>query len=303
MVIDFKKETFPIIDVGKGRLAFDCHVHSRHSDGFSSIEKILQQARTRNCGIAITDHNEIAGVMEGYENTMGVPVIPGIEVSCRDRIHLLLYFYDPRDLSDFFNEHIKPNRRVNHNTFLRNMSAFKIAKIAKQYNCIVALAHPYGQGHRTIDNYMKISGNEKFLNYIDCIEVLNGTLGEKSNRKALDLAEKLHKSVIGGSDGHVVSVIGRTITIAPAANYREFLDRVKEKNVELVGKRANIYQQGKMIGVLSYRHISAATKKHHTNIAASLALMALLQKFSIPLLYFLGATAYKKVKERRTVKK
>lgn len=302
MVLEFKKNSFPV-QVPKGHLVFDCHVHSHRSDGFSSVEKILKRARAGNFGVAITDHNEIAGVLEGINNAQGVPIIPGIEVSCRDRIHLLLYFYEVADLCDFFNEYIKPNRRVNHNTFLRKMSAIKIAKVAKQYNCIVALAHPYGQTHRTIDSYMKISGHEKFLNYIDCIEVLNGTVGEKSNRKAVELAEQLQKSVIGGSDGHVLSVIGRTITVAEAKTPQEFLDRVRARKVELVGKKANIYQQGKMIGVLSYRHISAATKKHHTNIAASLTLMAILQRFSIPLLYFLGATAYKKVKERRKVKR
>ncbi len=298
MNLIFTKNRFPL-HLGNGEMAFDCHYHSSHSDGYSGIAKILRQAKERNLGIAITDHNEIAGVLEGYNNTLGVSVIPGIEVSCSGRIHLLIYFYELGDLKDFFEKYVEPYRRVDHNTFLKKMTALKIAKVAKQYKCLVFLAHPYSTGHRQIESYMSIKGTEKFFMYLDGVEVLNGTLQERNNLKAYRLAQELKKPVIGGSDGHVLSVLGKTVTVAKAHDYRSFLDEVRQNRVRLLGNTANFYQQSKMMGVLSYRHLSAATKKHHTNMAAALGLMAVFQRFSVPLLYFLGATAYKKVKERR----
>lgn len=302
MNIVFNKNRFPFGSQQK-QLAIDCHFHSSYSDGASKIEEILAKAKKKNIGVAITDHNEIRGVLNARENDLHVPIIPGIEVSCKGMIHLLLYFYNCRDLKIFFDRHVAPYRRVNPNASLKQMTALKIAKLAKQFKCLVCLAHPYGGVHRGIESYMKVRGNEKFLSYIDCIEALNGTVSKKRNLKSYALARRMHKGIIGGSDGHTLTALGNTITIARATTIDAFLHHLKAGTVRIVGKKANLYQRSKMAGIISYKHINASTKEHRKEIITSLGLYAAFQSLAIPFLFLLGSYAYKKIKTHRFSKR
>lgn len=298
MNVHFKKNQLPFLSDGS-QLAFDCHCHSRYSDGSGKVENILKQAHSLGIGIALTDHNDIRGVVESYRNHLKVPVIPAIEVSCKGMIHLLLYFYRLEDLQDFYATHVAPYKRVNTNAALKQMTALKIAKVARQYKCIVTLAHPYGGTHREIEGFMKLKENEYFLQYVDCIEGLNGTINQKRNMKSLALAEKFKKGVVGGSDSHTLSSLGNTVTIARATTIPEFLDQLKKGEVQVIGDKINMYQRYKMAGVISYKHVKASTHKHHPALLASLGLYTVFQRFSIPFLFLLGAITYKKVREKR----
>lgn len=77
---------------------FDMHIHSTASDGGFSPSQLVEMAKERGLlGLAITDHDTVAGHREAQVKAMelDVPFIPGIELSAelgeRD-IHILGYW-------------------------------------------------------------------------------------------------------------------------------------------------------------------------------------------------------------------
>ena len=93
----------------------DLHIHSNHSDGRFSPEKIVSIAAVRRLRtISITDHDNVFGASAALKigKKIGIEVIPGIELSVKkdDRdLHLLGYYIDidyPQILSyiEFFRE-------------------------------------------------------------------------------------------------------------------------------------------------------------------------------------------------------
>lgn len=70
------------------------HLHTRHSDGESSIQEIWAAAKSQGfeC-IGICDHHTMAGVDEA--NSLGIPNLAGVECTCilnGDGIHVVGYF-------------------------------------------------------------------------------------------------------------------------------------------------------------------------------------------------------------------
>ncbi|MGN0350940.1 MAG: PHP domain-containing protein [Roseburia sp.] len=74
----------------------DMHIHSTVSDGYYTIEEIIEKAKERGLdAIAITDHDTLSHRKQ-IPKECGVQVIPGIEISCYDyekdyRVHILGY--------------------------------------------------------------------------------------------------------------------------------------------------------------------------------------------------------------------
>ncbi|MBB6671151.1 PHP domain-containing protein [Cohnella nanjingensis] len=81
----------------------DLHTHTTASDGLHRPADNVRMAREAGlAGIAITDHDTVAGIPEAREagERLGVAVVPGVEISTasggRD-IHVLGYYVDERD--------------------------------------------------------------------------------------------------------------------------------------------------------------------------------------------------------------
>ena len=80
----------------------DLHNHTSASDGTDSPAEAVELASSLGlAAISITDHDSVSGVAEAMVagNTLGVEVVPGIEVSSdyRDNnVHILGYFIDIR---------------------------------------------------------------------------------------------------------------------------------------------------------------------------------------------------------------
>lgn len=77
----------------------DLHIHSNHSDGILSLNKIIEYAKTINlCAISITDHD----CVDAYHDLKkliwdkSIEIIPGIEISTYEKrsIHILGYYID-----------------------------------------------------------------------------------------------------------------------------------------------------------------------------------------------------------------
>jgi hypothetical protein len=84
-------------------VSFDLHVHSNRSDGaFSPSEVVRRAVQAGLEGIALTDHDTMAGYAEARAagEGLGLEVIPGCEVSTTQNggpVHLLALFVDPSD--------------------------------------------------------------------------------------------------------------------------------------------------------------------------------------------------------------
>lgn len=82
-------------------MKYDLHVHTDHSDGIYSPEKIVDLARKlKLTGIAITDHDTITGLkiaMDYVKTFDDLIIIPGIELSSihkGEEVHILGYYID-----------------------------------------------------------------------------------------------------------------------------------------------------------------------------------------------------------------
>src|SRR5262247_520881 len=77
----------------------DLHSHTRFSDGSLTPAELVRLARTNGVrALSVTDHDHVGGIDEALEvgNTVGVEIIPGIELSIAhaefEDIHLLAYY-------------------------------------------------------------------------------------------------------------------------------------------------------------------------------------------------------------------
>jgi predicted metal-dependent phosphoesterase TrpH len=145
--------------------------------------KILRLAKERGLdAIVINDHDTIKGGLacSGINTFPGLRVIVGAEIKT-----------SVGDVTGIF---LKEEIRS------RNY-ADVVAEIKKQGG-ITILNHPF-VGHKLDD--MNFNG-------IDLVEGYNGRTPPELNEKAIQLAKKLGKPVISGSDAHVYSEVGRCYT-------------------------------------------------------------------------------------------
>lgn len=80
----------------------DLHVHSHYSDGYSSVEELLQMASKQGITqLSVVDHDTAGGIESAQiaGESYGITVIPGIEISAYDfsrnrKVHILGYSFD-----------------------------------------------------------------------------------------------------------------------------------------------------------------------------------------------------------------
>jgi 3',5'-nucleoside bisphosphate phosphatase len=83
--------------------SYDLHTHTTASDGRLTPQESVRLALSAGlAGLAITDHDTIAGVAEAVEagKQSGIEVIPGVEISTSDaggEVHVLGLWVDPSD--------------------------------------------------------------------------------------------------------------------------------------------------------------------------------------------------------------
>ena len=153
----------------------DLHIHTTWSDGVFSPEYMVQRAGEAGLrAIAITDHDAIRGIDEGFETgrKIGLEVIPGIELSTFNGIHdvhILGYFFDAHHpdilqyVHYFQEERIKRARKI----------IDRLRKMGVRLNAEVVIA---SAGHGAVgrphiaDALMEegfvLSYNEAFYKYI-----------------------------------------------------------------------------------------------------------------------------------------
>jgi predicted metal-dependent phosphoesterase TrpH len=241
----------------KGYTPVDMHIHTHYSDAAIRIPSLLTRAIHLGIGVAITDHNEIGGVLEACNQPRGALVIPGIEISSSEGPHILLYFYSAAELADYFAAHIKGNKRKSQYMAIE-LPVGKILESAEDYHCVKVAAHPFGYFGinrgvlKCIDNKTLPA---KTIDHIDGIEVICGAMSQDINDKAARYAGEHDLPITGGSDAHVLPSVGGVVTGVKADTVEGFLDGVLAKESIVIGSTANPLHKGMTAGVIAWNYL------------------------------------------------
>lgn len=170
----------------------DLHVHSSHSkDCAVSVRELLERAREIGLDVlAITDHNSVAGGLEGRElaDDYGVRVIVGEEVKTAEGevIGLFLEEAIPGGLS-----------------FAETIDAIKAQ------GGIVYVPHPFDRLHSVPSRTVLLENVQD----LDVIEVFNSRIAFPGfNEQAERFALRYRLPAAAGSDAHVLPGLGTAIT-------------------------------------------------------------------------------------------
>jgi len=165
---------------------FDFHIHSIYSaDGILSPQRIIKIAYLKGLNaVAITDHDTIKGGLQAKSIKQDeIIIVVGSEVNTD--------FGDIIGL--FLNEEIKSRRFE------------EVIDEIRAQGGIVVLPHPYRR---------KKFPDEGIVKAGRCLEGVNGRVPEELNLKAQELARKLKKPMIAGSDAHFPFELGRIWNVA-----------------------------------------------------------------------------------------
>jgi len=239
--------------VEQGYYPVDMHLHTVHSDGLTRISDLIDYARNNHIGVAITDHNEIGGVIEAVSGNSDLLLVPGIELETTEGPHLLVYFYTSGDLEDFYRDF---NRERSRETpgLLKNLPVSACLTLAESYDCLKIAAHPFGYYgiNRGVLKCVEKNMLPGVLNHIDGIEVICGGMISGLNQKAMRYA--LHHPVLytGGSDAHILSDVGSVVTAVQADTVEEFLNGIQRRENIVIGKSSGCLQKGATAGVIAW---------------------------------------------------
>ena len=172
-------------------MLLDLHNHTRYSPDsrVSPADLVTAAQRAGLAGVAITDHNSIAGVRDAQEAAReSFLVIPGIEVSTRSG-HVL--GYGVRD--------VVPRGLSVRETAERIISAGGVPVAAPPYRFWSGLGDA-GLAETSFPAY----------------ETRNGRTLRRGNERAHERARALHVGETGGSDSHFLDEIAKAVTAIDA---------------------------------------------------------------------------------------
>jgi len=238
----FQKPNLELFD-SMGLKSVDMHYHSRFSDSYTRIQTIIKKARKKSMGVSVTDHNAIEGSLKASKYAQDVMAIPGIEVSSMEGPHILFYFYSPGELTEFYEKVVEPHKQKNPYMAI-NLKVPELIEQSKAFNCVRVAAHPYGYAIANNGLSKCVSKNyvpKDVLDSIDAMEVINGSMTRKLNKKAHDKNLDMKKGFTGGSDGHTIHELGRVVTSSYADNVDSFLTSILKKKNYVIGKETLLF--------------------------------------------------------------
>jgi len=196
----------------------ELHVHTKHSDGRSSVREVLNACIKKGIQIvSITDHDTINGSLEAIEivrdEHLSIQVLPGIEVTTSSG-HLLVYGVE---------EDVE-----------KGMSIKETAERVRELGGVTAIAHPYQIERRGV------ALPARHMPYVDAVEVFNAkyVIGI-CNAMARKLAVRFSKSMIAGSDAHVAEHVGYGLTVIEG----EVLEAIRNGRTEIKGEKIPVFSQ------------------------------------------------------------
>ena len=196
----------------------ELHVHTRHSDGKSSVKEVLEACVKKGIQIvSITDHDTINGSMEAIEivreEHMNIEVLPGVEVTTSSG-HLLVY-----GIMDDVE---------------KGMSIRETVERVRELGGVTAIAHPYQIERRGV------AIPSRHVPYVDAVEVFNAkyVIGI-CNAMARRLAVRFGKSMIAGSDAHIAEHVGYGLTVIEG----DVTGAIRDGKTEIKGEKIPVSSQ------------------------------------------------------------
>jgi len=244
----------------KGLFKADMHVHTKYSfDSNTDVIKLLKKAKKLSIHLAITDHNRIGGVVEAMNSSYKELVIPGIELTSKENKDIIAYFYEFKDLKNFFDKEIKPFIKKKNSLRLNKLpfSLIELVNMLKKEKCLLSMPHPFIRGPKGI---IKFKNNEELIKKIDLVEVINEKISYRSNLIALGWARLNEKSMVAGTDAHLLNRAGMALTAAKAASKKDFLNKLKIGEVILIGDNAGLKKN--LVGLIKITAEKAKIRKN-----------------------------------------
>jgi len=198
----------------------DLHFHTRWSDGLATPAQAVARARELGVRVAITDHNKIEGLLQAWDLARDEArklLVPGLEITTAERIHLLVYFRRPEHLRQFFLRAVVPWRPPGATaTTPINRPVSHLLEDLQRWPHVTAAAHPFAfakNGWMTVrDQHHHIGA---LLDDLTAVEVLNGQEFDSGNDQAAALAQQRGLGTVAGSDGHSLAELGNVVTALP----------------------------------------------------------------------------------------
>jgi predicted metal-dependent phosphoesterase TrpH len=202
-------------------MIIDFHIHSKYSfDCFLEPASIVAIARAKGIdGLAIADHDTMAGVAEFKRLAPDLYIIAGQEISTREGDVLGI----------FLKEEIKACA-----------DADEAIRAIRQQGGLAILAHPFKWPH--------LKRSEDFLRKFDAIEVFNARnnipVPYYENRQARRAMQKFGLAHVAGSDVHEGFEMGHALTIFDfskiEANDAKIKKAILEKRLEFKGREVSL---------------------------------------------------------------
>ncbi len=170
-------------------LKIDLHVHTWYSDSRASVREVIEAAKNRELdGIAITDHETIAGAVEAMKIKGKLIIIPGEEVKTKHGEILALGI----------------NRVIP-----KGLPIMEAIRRIHAQKGLVVLPHP------TVPLLSRLREKDMRGLPIDGLEVFSSItpLSGYFFRKNVELAHRLGLPMTAGSDSHFMETVGDAYTI------------------------------------------------------------------------------------------
>jgi predicted metal-dependent phosphoesterase TrpH len=274
----------------EGMLGIDMHFHTRYSlDAVSKIPNAIKKAQKKGFGFAITDHNTIKGVQEAFRQKSRVLIIPGIEVTCSNGNHVLVYTYTKGELEELFSTALKPRMK---SPFFCDISVRGLIDAAQDHNAMVCAAHPYSPG---VTGMMRTGVTKEIEGKLDLIEAMNGFNTRKSNIKAVYWSSKIGKAVSGGSDAHSTVALGKVLTFTQGDDIDSVMKEIRKSGSLIVGKEDNFFMKAVRAIRKESEYISRSKKQH---LGKALLKMQFGNEYRFLLDKFKNGAAYKMFAQR-----
>jgi predicted metal-dependent phosphoesterase TrpH len=178
---------------------------------YSAEELVREAARLSYDVLAITCHNldVWSDELSDYAESLGITLIPGMEVRAEGRFHTLVY---------------------NFGTSWKNLNTFEKIRTRRRPDTLVVAPHPYFPGWTSLGSLL-----QRNIDIFDAIEYSGFFTSRLNfNRSAESAASRNGRPLVGNSDAHLLWQLGRTFTwIRAEAGVKSVIEAIRNGQVRI----------------------------------------------------------------------